>query len=195
MASSSKKTAAKPAVNPPPPSEAKPEKSDFRVEIEKSRAIIQQADQPAAVPTNKGGRPSNAEKAAREAAEKAAQAEKLAQLVPPAGLKQMVALPFNLAAIKTGFEGFLLTDEEAEAIVPSLHTVLATYAPQVNGESMAIMALAGALFSIGIGKYVAFLQFRGQEGTGNSTGAEAASPPAAAPGPTEGTFFPPGMHV
>lgn len=168
------------------------ENSDFRAEIEKSRAMIEGADKEPA--PKKIGRPSNAERQAQEDALKAARIADLERLAPPASLKAMIALPFDLAAMKTGFAGFQLTPEEAEAIAPSLHEVMIAYAPAVTGPHVALLALAGALFSIGIGKYVAFLH-AATEGH-SSQAAEAESPPAAAPAPKDGgTFFPPGMHI
>lgn len=207
MASNSKKTPKKPLVTAPaaesPPAAApvpSSPSSDFRAEIEKSRALIADADQaPAELTTkNKGGRPSNAEKAQREAAEKAARLAELQRLVPTGSLKAAVAMPFDLAALATGFTGFRLEPEEADAIVPSLHEVLVAYAPQVKGENLALVTLAGALFSIGIGKYLAYLHHARQEG-GTPAGAGSEAPPETAPAsnekPATGQFFPPGVHI
>jgi hypothetical protein len=132
--------------------------SDFAAEIEKSRAMIDGADRPAE--KKKVGRPSKEAKEAELAEQKAAQAEVLKQMVPAEGLGELVALPFHLASLQTGFQGFQLTENEKRAIVPSFHAVLAQYAPQVSGENMALIAFSGALFSIGLGKYMAYLEFR-----------------------------------
>ncbi len=142
------------------------ENPNFDAEIAKSRAMLGDADKPAAEPAGSAGprrrpgRPSKAEKEAEEAAKKAAQAAAMEQQMPKEGLKQLVALPFGLVAFQTGFNGFQLTNEEAEAIVPSMQTVLATYAPQMNGENIALVTFAGALFSVGLAKYMAYLEFR-----------------------------------
>jgi len=181
MASSldKKKTSGNPLV-----SEIKIEEtSDFRAEIEKSRAMIEGADQKVEPPKNKGGRPSKLQIEAKKLADAEAQAKVIEQTVPKDSLKHILALPFNLAAMQTGFEGFALTDQEADSMVPSMHTVLATYAPQVNGESMALMAFAGSLFSIAIAKYMAFINSRqgGQANTNSpSPGAVTHSSPDAA---------------
>jgi hypothetical protein len=201
VASASAKTKAKLAETspptPPPAGETSP-KSNFREEIDKSRAMIENADKAPETPLskNKGGRPSKDEVRAREEALKAARIADLERVAPPASLKAMVALPFDLLALKTGFQGWRLTPGEAEAIVPSLHSVMVTYAPAFQNENVALLALAGAIASVGLGKFLSFLH-AGQDGQ-NSPEAEAESQPAAASGssPTEGgVLMPPGFHV
>jgi hypothetical protein len=199
MASNSKKAPPKPLETSDasaPPAASSP-KDSFRDEIAKSKAMIGEADKVPDAPQvkNKGGRPSKEEVKQREDALKAARIDELNRVAPPESLKAMVALPFDLLAMRTGFPGWRLSPEEANAIVPSLHQVVLTYAPAFQGENVAVLALAGALFSIGIGKYLGFLQSGATDGP-NSSGAEAESPPAAAPtSKGEATFFPPGMHV
>lgn len=145
--------------------------TDFDAAIKSSKAMMDDADKAPGLeaPKRKGGRPSNAEKEAKAAAEKAAKLAEMEAQMPKEGLKQLVALPFGLVAFQTGFPGFQLTNEEAEAIVPSMHTVLATYAPQMNNENLALVTFAGALFSIGLAKYMAFLEFRKLGGKGGET--------------------------
>lgn len=182
MASNSAKKPAKPAGNPKPPvQEVQLEGGNtaFMAEIEKSRSMIETADKPAEKPKNKGGRPSNEEKAAKEAEKRAQAAAELSAAVPPEGLKSMIALPFGLAALQTGFDGFHLTDQEAAALTPGAHALLLTYAPQVKGENLALMAFAGALFSIGVSKYVAYINFRKQ-----GSGSRESAPPADHPNPS-----------
>jgi len=177
MASNSKKKPAQ-TVKPPaetpkkialaqenPPSEVKIEGGNeaFREEVLKSREMIENSDKPGeTLPKNKGGRPSNAEKARREAEARAAQAAEIQNVVPSEGLKPLLQLPFAAAAIQTGFPGFQLTDQEADSLVPSAHAVLATYAPQVKSEHVALVALGGGLISLAFTKYMAFIAFRSQ---------------------------------
>lgn len=147
--------------NPPKPAETLiGPAADFRAEIEKSKAMISDADIPQ---KNKGGRPSKEQQALKEAADREAAAAQLTNILPPESLKTIVALPYTLAAAHTGFEGFYLQEEEAGAIVPPLIDVLKTYAPQVKGEHVALTSLALAVISVSLGKYMAFAMYKRQQ--------------------------------
>ncbi len=162
---------------------------NFKDEIAKSKAMIDGADKAPETPAgagktkNKGGRPSNADKEAKAAAEQAAKLAELEQQVPKESLKSLVALPFGLLAFQTGFNGFQLTNEEADAIVPSMHAVMAKYAPMLKPDDVALMTFAGSLFSIGLMKYMAFLQFK--KAGGNSSEIQSQQDSTDAPQPSE----------
>ena len=145
---------------------------EFAAEIEKSRAMIADAD---AKPAKRGrGRPKKDATAAAAAPTGAPQVEPMpVEAFPKETLKTVIGLPFSIAALQTNFPGWILTDPEAEAIAPSLNTLLAHYAPQVKGESLALVTFAGALFSVGFGKYVAYLDFRKRNLPTSSPGSEA----------------------
>ena len=158
----------KPQETPAKPNENLPETSenplssvaaDFKAEIEKSKAMIADADIPQ---KNKGGRPSKAALAEKQAIEQSQAAAQIETILPKESLKPIVALPFSIAAMQTGFEGFYLNEQEADAIVPSLHEVLKIYAPQVKGEHVAVISLSMAVLSVGLTKYLAYSHYKAE---------------------------------
>jgi len=166
MASNSKPKSSKVSILPKPPespenSSETPVAANFRAEVEAAKAKIRESDkEPVETPKNKGGRPSKAELAARAEAERAKAAAELEQTMPVEALKPIVSLPFAMIAAQTGCEELLLKDEEAEAIVPSLHEVLKTYAPHVKGEHMALTSLGLAVVSISLSKYMTYQNWK-----------------------------------
>jgi hypothetical protein len=62
--------------------------------------------------------------------------------------KPIGKLPFLVAGIATGFDGFALDDKEADAIADPLAAVLTALVPS-GGKYAAILALSSTLFVIG----------------------------------------------
>lgn len=137
----------------------KPGAEAFRAEVTRSKGMIEKADKKPEPDKRRVGRPSNQEKNQAQAVQAAQQTAIVEQVIPEAALAPILSLPFTIAAAKTGFEGFLLAEEDVKALAPSFHVVLATYAPQVKSEDMALMVFAGGLASIGLTKYLCYLEF------------------------------------
>lgn len=82
--------------------------------------------------------------------------------IPAAVLKPALQMPFQIAARKTGFDGFKLSDDEAEELAPMVGTALQKYFPSVGGEHAAAMTLAGSIALLAVVKYLAYLDFKAE---------------------------------
>lgn len=80
--------------------------------------------------------------------------------IPVALLKPVLQFPFRIAASKTGYEGFNLSDDEADSMAPMLDQVLKAYLPQLNGPQAALAALGASLAVITSTKYLAMLEWK-----------------------------------
>lgn len=72
-------------------------------------------------------------------------------------------VPFGIAAAKTDFEGFELTDEEAKDPAQALETIINLYFPDLinmDPKKLAILAFAVSIGSLSLVKYNAYLEFK-----------------------------------
>lgn len=125
--------------------------------VQESKDAIETAE-----PVKRRGRPKKDPNApAKEKSKKAAEVEKPASVViplpPPTYLKSAVNFPFQLAAMKSGWAGWNLTEQEKEENAQILDAVLKRYVPQFGSEHPELFALC---FSLGMAIGVRYLAFQ-----------------------------------
>lgn len=101
-----------------------------------------------------------------EATEAAAEPEnpqpaaKLGDYLPIASM--LAGVPFDLAARKTGFEGFRLDEKEIATLAPPIDAVLVKYFPHLSANTPELV-LAGTILGIFYTHYIAYLDFQKQK--------------------------------
>ncbi len=132
--------------------------------ITESKTAISEA----AAPKSKGGRPKgykmprdengNVIKANASPEKKAAaKAAIVAPAIPPEYLKPVINFPFMLAAKRTGFDGFNLSDQEQLQNAELLEKCMARYFPQLQTDHAELVGLA---LGVGIAFYGRFLSYQ-----------------------------------
>lgn len=114
-----------------------------------------------AAPIKRRGRPkkdpNEAPKPKKEATPAQAQ---VASAFPPADfLKPVVNFPFQALALKTGWAGWNLTEEEKSSNAILLDLCLKRYLPQLQSEHAELIGLAIGLGMAGVSRYMAFQSF------------------------------------
>jgi hypothetical protein len=69
------------------------------------------------------------------------------QLFTPESVRPIVSLPFNLACVKTGFDGFLLQEDEAQILSTSGAVVLNTWVT-IDPKFVALLMFSISMLSI-----------------------------------------------
>lgn len=103
-----------------------------------------------------------------QAPAQAAPADPLAPPAPPAPevdlkpiLGAAVAMPFAIAAGRTGCQELNLTDDEGMTLAAQVDAVLKIYCPQIGtGPASAAMVLAASVGMLAFSKYAIFLQWQ-----------------------------------
>lgn len=91
--------------------------------------------------------------------------------IPREALKPLVQFPYAIAAKKTGFEGFLLEEETANALVPMVDSVIRQYLPTTIGPHATLITLCGTLLVVTGSKYMMYLDWRAQGRTATQAAA------------------------
>lgn len=105
-----------------------------------------------------------------EAPEAAAEPEnsqppaKLGDYLPIASM--LAGVPFDLAARKTGFEGFRLDEKEISTLAPPIDAVLVKYFPHLSANTPELV-LAGTILGIFYTHYIAYLDYQKEKLTNN----------------------------
>lgn len=74
--------------------------------------------------------------------------------LPPEAIGPYLKLPFSLAAKKTGWGGWELSQEEVEALTPLADAVIKQYLPMINSPHAALILFAGSLAGLTVTKWV-----------------------------------------
>lgn len=72
---------------------------------------------------------------------------------------QALEFPYLIAAKRTGFDGFKLSDEEKQAIVPQLDACVKQYMPQSASPMTALIVTAATITVLSAMKYYMYLDF------------------------------------
>jgi len=108
----------------------------------------------------KRGRKSKAELAAMQAAEEEAKLSAPSPVqVPSSALVPAIEMPFNIAAKRTGFDGWKLSVEESTELAPMLEAVLKTYAPQMESRHAALASFCLSIAIVTATRYMHYLDF------------------------------------
>lgn len=135
------------------------EAGDFAKAISESQAAIAQAD----APKNKGGRPKGSKNKPKDLSGLSGPAAPSAapvSIIPSAFLEPAISFPFEVAALRTGFQGFKLEQEYAKELAPQVDAVLKQYLPQLESKHAALLGLATNLSLVVAMKYMAYTQWR-----------------------------------
>jgi hypothetical protein len=90
------------------------------------------------------------------------QTQAIQDLTPILG--PVIGMPFDAVALRTGFDGFKLAEDEKKALAPQLQQVLNVYMPQLsNSPHAALMMFAGSIGMLALTKYMAFMSWQRTE--------------------------------
>lgn len=135
-------------------------KQAVAIEAVKSKAMLaEQNDKPAK--RKRGRPPQNA--ASPEITAQSLPIGAKVEPIPKELLSPMLKFPFKIAALRTGYEGFTLDDDEAEGLVPQLDQVLRTYMPQASSGEMALVIFGASLATVSGMKYMLYLDWKNEQ--------------------------------
>lgn len=80
--------------------------------------------------------------------------------IPKEALGPIVAAPFRIAALRTGYNGFDLSDSERDGVVPLVDACLRQYLGPATTPHAAAIALGTTLAIFSGMKYMGYLQWR-----------------------------------
>jgi len=80
--------------------------------------------------------------------------------IPKEAISPILQMPFKAAALKTGFDGWNLSSEEANAVAPMVDAVIKRYLPDSTNPHAALIALCGTLTVFTGIRYMAFLEWK-----------------------------------
>lgn len=76
--------------------------------------------------------------------------------IPKAALRPALELPFALIAKRTGHEGFRLSSDELDELVPLVEQTVKAYVPAMHGPHAAATMLAGSLALLAVSKFMSY---------------------------------------
>lgn len=128
---------------------------DLEAVISESKENLASAEE---VPVKrKRGRPRKSESPQSSQTQSTPDTSAPSQLVPV--LKYVVKAPFQVAADRTGFKDWNLSDEESTELATLTDAVLSKYLPQLAGDKAAILTLVAALGAVTLSKWMLYREY------------------------------------
>lgn len=93
--------------------------------------------------------------------------------IPPEALRNSLQIPFAIAAANTGFEGFALSKEEADPLVPLLDHCIVQYLPNLMGPHATAWMLGGSILTLAGVKFMTYAAWKKERNKTPSQAAEA----------------------
>lgn len=83
--------------------------------------------------------------------------------IPREVLSPLVQFPYLIAAKRTGFDGFALSKEEVDALVPMVDHCIRQYMPNVTGPHAVAVTLLGTVAMMTGTRYMMYLDWRKEQ--------------------------------